>query len=72
MRFLEFDIKGLIIFIIVHWLCDLIWLSFVSVTVYRTNTLWNRRAHEWLFIVCSLILVGFGGWFLVSGIRLVL
>ena len=69
MRFLEFGLVGLIIFIIVHWLCDLVWLSFVSFTVYRTQSLWKRKLHEWLFIVCSLILVGFGVWFMVSGIQ---
>jgi len=69
MKFLDFGAVGLIIFIVVHWLCDLLWLSFVSVTVYKTQSLWKRKFHEWLFIVCSLILVGFGIWFMVSGIQ---
>jgi len=77
MRILEFGTVGLIVFIIVHWLCDLVWLSFVSVTVYKTQSLWGqkllrgRKLQEWLFIACSLLLVGFGIWFLVSGIKLV-
>jgi len=71
MKFLGFGTTGLIIFIIVHWLCDLIWLSLVSVLIYRTHTLWGQRVQEWIFIACSLLLVGFGGWFLVSGIKAV-
>ncbi len=71
MRIIEFGTAGLILFIIVHWLCDLFWLSFVSILVYRTHALWGQRFQEWVFIACSLLLVGFGLWFLISGIRLV-
>ena len=71
MRFLDFGTMGLIVFIVVHWLCDLVWLSFVSALVYRTQSLWGRKFQEGLFITCSLLLIGFGGWFLVSGIRLI-
>ncbi len=71
MKFLDFGPMGLALFIVVHWLCDLVWLSFVSVLIYRTHSLWGHRFQEWLFIACSLLLVGFGGWFLVSGIQLV-
>ncbi len=71
MRFLEFGMPGLSIFIICHWLVDLVWLSFVSVLVYRTNRFWGVRFQEWVFIACSLLLVGFGGWFIVSGIQMI-
>ena len=71
MKFLDFGVPGLVAFIFVHWLCDLVWLSIVSTIIYRTHSLWSVRFQEWLFIVCSLLLIGFGGWFLVSGIQLV-
>lgn len=71
MRFLEFGTIGLAVFIVVHWLCDLVWLSFVSVMVYKTRSLWGRKFQEGLFIACSLLLIGFGGWFMVSGLQLV-
>lgn len=71
MKFLDFGTTGLVVLIVVHWLCDLAWLSFVSVLIYRTQSLWGPKFQEWLFIVCSLLLVGFGGWYLISGIRLV-
>ena len=72
MRILEFGTMGLIVFTLVHWLCDLVWLTLVSNVIYRTHAFWNQRVQEWLFIACSLLLVGFGIWFLVSGIRLVI
>ncbi len=71
MRFTEFGISGLTVFIIVHWLCDLVWLSFVSVLVYKSRSLWGPRFQEWVFIASSLLLAGFGLWFVVSGILMV-
>jgi len=69
MRFLDFGLTGLVVFIVVHWLCDLVWLSFVSATVYKTHSLWGNKVQEWLFIACALLLVGFGVWFVTSGVR---
>jgi len=69
MRFLDFGITGLVVFIVVHWLCDLVWLSFVSNVVYRTHSLWGRKVQERLFIAGSLLLAGFGSWYIVSGIQ---
>lgn len=48
--------SGLVIFIVVHWLCDLVWLSLVSFTVYRTHSFWGERVQEWVFIILSLSL----------------
>ncbi|MBI2869892.1 MAG: LysE family transporter [Chloroflexi bacterium] len=69
LTFLPFGPGGLAAFIAVHWLCDFIWLSFVSVTVYKTHSLWGARVHAWIFTACGLLLAGFGVWFIVSGVR---
>lgn len=69
MRVIDFGTIGLILFTIVHWLCDLFWLSFVSVVVYKTHSLWGKRIQEWVFIASSMLLAGFGIWFMVSGIQ---
>jgi threonine/homoserine/homoserine lactone efflux protein len=69
MKFVEFGGGGLTLFITVHWLCDLAWLSLVSVAVYKTHSLWGKKTQEWVFIAASLLLAGFGIWFMVSGIR---
>ncbi len=70
-RFLEFGLGGLAIFTISHWLVDLVWLSFVSVLVYRTHRFWGKRFQEGVFVATSLLLVGFGVWFMVSGIQII-
>lgn len=59
---------GLPLFIVVHWLCDLVWLSLVSFSVYRTHSFWGQRAQEWVFIALSVALLYFGGQFIVKGI----
>jgi len=69
MRILDFGIVGLAIFIAVHWSCDLAWYSFVSNLVYRTHSLWGRKFQEAVFIACSFLLIGFGTWFMVSGVQ---
>ena len=71
MNSLEFGIIGFVLLIPVHWLCDLVWLSVVSITVNKTQSLWGRRFQEGLFITCSLLLIGFGGWSLTRGLQLV-
>ena len=71
MESLNFGITGFALFISIHWLCDLVWLSFVSILVYRTRSLWGRKFQEGLFITCGLLLIGFGIWFVASGVQLV-
>ena len=70
MRFRDFGTAGLIALTLTHWLCDLVWLSFVSLLIYRTQRLWGKQIQEAIFTVCSLLLAGFGLWYLISGIRL--
>jgi threonine/homoserine/homoserine lactone efflux protein len=67
-KFWEFGTIGLPVFIFTHWICDFIWLSIVSFVIYRTKALWGKQLQTGIFIVCSLLLLGFGGWFIVSGI----
>ncbi|HEX9976073.1 MAG TPA: LysE family transporter [Dehalococcoidales bacterium] len=71
MKFADFGAIGLSTFTVVHWLCDLAWLSFVSVLVYRTRALWGKTFQQGVFLACGLLLVGFGVWFMVSGVRLI-
>jgi threonine/homoserine/homoserine lactone efflux protein len=59
---------GLPFFVIVHWLCDLVWLSIVSFTIYRTHSFWGPRVQELVFVVLSDLLAYFGGMFIVKGI----
>jgi threonine/homoserine/homoserine lactone efflux protein len=69
MNFLEaVGTWGLPLFIVVHWLCDLVWLSLVSVVIYRTRKFWGPKIMEWIFIVLALALLYFGEYFIIRGI----
>jgi threonine/homoserine/homoserine lactone efflux protein len=59
---------GLPFFVVVHWLCDLIWLSVVSFTIFRTHKFWPGWVQEWVFIVLSLALFTFGIQFIFKGL----
>jgi len=69
MNFLAFSPQGLVLFIVVHWLCDLVWLSLVSFSIYKTHSFLSQRFQEWIFIACSAGLVYFGGNFIYRGIQ---
>jgi threonine/homoserine/homoserine lactone efflux protein len=71
MKSLSFGLIGFILLVTVHLGCDFGWLSFISNIVHRTQSRWKEKFRAGLFIACSLLLIGFGGWFLSSGIRLV-
>lgn len=61
-----FGIYGLLLFVVVHWLCDLVWEQIVSVSVFKTRHLWTRRVQTIVFGICALVLIGFGIWFCFS------
>lgn len=72
MRFREFGIIGLTAFIVAMEIPNLIWYPFASIVTYRTSSSrWGRKLREWVFITCSLLLIGFGIWFVVSGVQMV-
>lgn len=72
MRFREFGIAGLIAFIIAMELPNLIWYPLASIVSYKTSSIsWGQKFQKWLFMVCGMLLVGFGIWFVVSGIQII-
>ncbi len=71
MESLSFGPRGFILLITVHLACDFGWLFFVSTVVYRTKAMWREKFRVGLLIACSFLLIGFGGWFVSSGIQLV-
>src|SRR4030042_772258 len=59
---------GLPLFVVVHWMCDLVWLSIVSFTIFKTHRFWGQGVQEWVFVLLSLALLYFGGQFIIKGI----
>lgn len=65
---ITFGVAGIILFVVVHWLSDLSWYSLVSLVVYRSKHLWSKKLRGILFGLCGAILIGFGGWFIISAV----
>jgi len=61
-----FGVVVFILFIITHWLCDLGWYSIVSIGIYKTGSFGNRRLNKIILNICSLLLLGFGLYFIIS------
>jgi threonine/homoserine/homoserine lactone efflux protein len=69
MKVAPFGTIALAVFILVHWLCDLVWLSFVSVLVFRSNRWLGPKWQLLVFVITSLFLTAFGTWFVYSGLK---
>jgi threonine/homoserine/homoserine lactone efflux protein len=71
MKFLDFGVAGLLILVIVHWSCDLVWLTMVSQVIHRTHRFIGIRVQEYLFIATAIFLAGFGIYYVVSGVGMI-
>ena len=61
---LTFGGVTMVLFSIVHWLCDLGWLEVLSITGFKGSEIFGQRAQLVVSAVCGLVLLGFGGKFL--------
>ncbi|MHC4926982.1 MAG: LysE family transporter [Planctomycetota bacterium] len=64
---------ALVLFAIVHWLCDVVWLSILSVAAYHTHKaagLFSRHFLKGVLGVCGTALLVFGIKFIVDAIAL--
>lgn len=63
-----FGVIGILIFAVTHWLCDLLWDTFVSVVTYRSRDFLTEKVQKIVFSFCFMLLTGFGIWFIVSAL----
>ncbi len=64
----RFGVIGVVLLAVVHWPCDLIWSEFLSMGTFKSRRWWTGKVQRIVFSVCALILIGFGAWFLFSGL----
>jgi threonine/homoserine/homoserine lactone efflux protein len=64
----RFGVIGVVLLAVVHWPCDLIWSEFLSVVTFKSQKWWTGKVPRIVFSICALILIGFGAWFLTSGV----
>lgn len=66
LKAMQFGTAVLVIFAVVHWLCDLVWLEVLSLLGFQGSEMFGHRAQSAVSLVCGLALVGFGASFLVD------
>ena len=69
----ELGIFALVVFAIVHWMCDLVWLSILSFGAFYTNKgagLFSRHFEKGILIFCGIALLVFGFKFMVDALKL--
>ena len=68
---LEWGVLGLVLFYLVHWITDLLWLGLMSFLTASGRGLMTERTYRGMLIVCGLLLTGFSAYFVVSGLRFI-
>jgi threonine/homoserine/homoserine lactone efflux protein len=63
-----FGFMGFLVFAVTHWLCDLLWNTLVSVTVFKSRRFWTKKVHNIIFGFCFVVFVGFGLWLIISAL----
>ena len=56
----EFGVIGFIIFMLVHWSCDLIWLYLLSTLAFNGKKFFGNLFQKASFLICGLLLFYFG------------
>jgi threonine/homoserine/homoserine lactone efflux protein len=56
---MEFGLLALILFAVLHWLCDLGWLEVLSFAGFKGSALGNR-SQKVISLICAVMLLGFG------------
>lgn len=52
------------VFAVVHWLCDVVWLGALSLASFKGSALLGGNSREIVLAICSVVLLGFGLYFL--------
>ena len=65
-----FGLIGILLFVTVHWLCDFLWLYFLSAVSFKSGHFFGIRFQKVVFAVCGFFLLFFSGVFLLDAVRL--
>lgn len=60
----ELGVIAFVLFAVIHWLCDLVWLEMLSLASHKGKELLGGRIQQIVLVICGLMLLGFGCRFL--------
>lgn len=63
-----FGLLGFAVFAVAHWLCDLVWLWFLSHLAYKGGQFFGGRFQKAVFVVCGTFLLLVGGKFIADAV----
>ncbi|MBN1457065.1 MAG: LysE family transporter [Sedimentisphaerales bacterium] len=64
----ELGVIAFILFILVHWLCDLVWLGLLSFASFKGAKVMGDSTFKIILGICAIALAGFGGYFIYDSI----
>ncbi len=71
-RSLGLGLLGFVLFALLHWACDFVWLQLLSTLSFKGGRFFGRVFQKGVFAVCGVLLLFFSGKFIFDGIRSVL
>jgi threonine/homoserine/homoserine lactone efflux protein len=60
----EYGALALLVFAVVHWLCDFVWLEVLSWAGFQGSQVFGMRSQKTVAVICAVVLVAFGVKFL--------
>lgn len=72
MRSADFGFLWFGVFAIVHWLCDFVWLCFLSFLSYKGGSFFGKKFQKGIFLVCGVFLFFLGGKFIFDALNSIL
>ena len=60
---ISLGVVAFVLFAVVHWLCDLVWLELLSLASHRGVKLLGPRSQQVILALCGITMAGFGVWF---------
>jgi len=68
---LKFGVLGFVIFMIVHWLCDFLWLYFLSALSFKGGQFFGKGFQKISFAICGVFLLFLSGKFIFVAVRMI-
>lgn len=68
----KFGYVGLFLFIVFHWVCDLIWYSILSMASYKGARIFGESLYNKVSIICGIFMFFFSGMFIYSSLKLIM
>ncbi|MEJ2192564.1 MAG: LysE family transporter [Nitrospirota bacterium] len=68
----SFGTAGVVLFAVVHWLCDLVWLSFLSLLSHKGVRAFGAGLARKVDLVSGLVMLVFGGIFIMESVKILL